>query len=150
MSGAADPKALKAYYQACKIGKGFTRAETKELNDERARAAHRKLVDAILEAWGWRCVGYGVSPVCTKRACDPHELIGRGVGGIVSWDNTVPICRACHHEADGKVGGNRLVFGWLGMDDGKAPRAWEAGNTWVQWVGKAKSKLKWLKGAIRR
>lgn len=131
---------LKDYYANCALPKGVTRQAIKEQNDDRAKVEHRRIVDKILVDWKFRCAAYGVSPVCTKRAVDPHELVRRGQGGEVSPQNSVPVCRACHHEADGKIGGNRLVFHWKGEDDGLAPRADVASNVWAVWIGRKKKK----------
>lgn len=128
-----DRKALQEYYRTCGTPKGVTRAEVKDINDDRAKTEERAIVQQLLRDRNFRCAAYGVSPVCTTRARDPHELVRRGAGGKISLDNSVPVCRECHHEADGKIGGNRLVFDWKGKADGLAPKASESGNVWPVW-----------------
>lgn len=84
---------------------------------------------------GW-CFARHVSPVCQGRAVDPHELIPVGAGGPRESWNRVGLCRACHDEAQGRVGGNRLIFTWPGKADGGRPNADVAGNVTCEWVGK--------------
>lgn len=75
-----------------------------------------------------------VSPVCTFFMDDPHELIPVGVGGPRESWNRVGLCRADHREAQGRVGGNRLLFDWVGKDDGLQPNADQPGNVTCRWV----------------
>lgn len=84
------------------------------------------------------CIAHGISPVCTYRPEDPHELIGRGAGGRKSLTNSVGICRACHNVAQGKVGGNALLPDWPGKAEGAEPRADVLGFVTWRWVGKRK------------
>lgn len=80
-----------------------------------------------------RCFAEGISPVCTGLMQDPHELIPVGAGGKRESRNRVGLCRKCHDEAQGRVGGNRLVFTWRGQRDGKPPNADEPGNVGCRW-----------------
>lgn len=66
----------------------------------------------VLARHGGRCVGSGVNPGCTGVAIDPHELIPVGAGGKRVSENRVGVCRCCHNEAQGRVGGLRLRFHW--------------------------------------
>lgn len=129
-----DRKALREYYRTCAIGKGVTRQEIKDQNDRLAKTEHRQTVQAILQHWNFQCWAFGVSPVCTRRATDPHELVRRGAGGEVSLANSVASCRACHHEADGKVGGNRLIADWAGKADGLAPNCQDKASIRPIWL----------------
>jgi 5-methylcytosine-specific restriction endonuclease McrA len=88
-----------------------------------AKFEHQGLVQRILQHANFICWAYGVSPVCTKWATEPHELIPRGAGGKVSLANSVATCRACHNAAQGRVGGLKLVATWGGKDEGRPPRA---------------------------
>lgn len=97
------------------------------------RAAYRALVRSILQHWNFTCWAYGISPVCQKRATDPHELVRRGAGGKVSLENSVASCRACHNQADARVGGNRLTADWDGKADGLPPKANVQGNVRAIW-----------------
>lgn len=117
-----------------------TRKKVEAADDRARRAVHRTLVQRIFlqPHWHGRCSAEGVSPVCTGRARDPHELIPRGAGGEVSLENTVPICRECHHEANGKVGGNRLTYEWPGRADGVKPRADIPGNVRAVWKSRSR------------
>lgn len=87
---------------------------------------------------GW-CFTRHVSPICQGRAVDPHELIPVGAGGKRESWNRVPLCRACHDETQGRVGGNRLVFEWPGKADGRPPNADEPGNVQATWRGSGRS-----------
>lgn len=80
------------------------------------------------------CFAVLVSPVCTRTVQDPHELVPVGVGGKRVSRNRVGLCRADHQEAQGRVGGNRLVFDWPGKDAGEPPNADVLGNVTVTWV----------------
>lgn len=80
-----------------------------------------------------RCFAEGISPVCTGLMQDPHELIPVGAGGKRESRNRVGLCRVDHDEAQGRVGGNRLVFTWRGQRDGKPPNADEPGNVGCYW-----------------
>lgn len=90
----------------------------------------------VMNRHGGNCVALGISPVCTKRAVDPHELIPVGRGGPRESWNRVPICRACHRAAQGAVGGIKLWFDWPGKADGGKPNADQPGNLKVTWKGK--------------
>lgn len=79
------------------------------------------------------CYAAGVSPVCTGRVQDPHELIPVGAGGPRISSNRVGVCRACHKAAQGRVGGNLLKFDWPGQVDGQPPNADQAGNVTCRW-----------------
>lgn len=79
------------------------------------------------------CVGHGVNPGCQYFAVDPHELIPVGRGGPRESWNRVPVCRCCHREAQGRVGGLRLIFDWPGKADGAKPNADEPGNVTCYW-----------------
>ena len=111
----------------------------------RARAAKKRKGQAVANqdrgrvfgrTGGW-CFTRHVSPVCQGRAVDPHELIPVGAGGKRESWNRVPLCRACHDETQGRVGGNRLVFDWPGKADGRPPNADEAGNVKAAWRNSA-------------
>jgi 5-methylcytosine-specific restriction endonuclease McrA len=89
--------------------------------------------DTVFQRQGWVCFAVGVSPVCTGDVCDPHELIPVSRGGPrVSW-NRVGLCRTCHRQAQGRVGGIRLVFTWVGKDQGQQPNADQRGNVTCSW-----------------
>ncbi len=88
--------------------------------------------------WRPRCVGWRINPGCTYDAVDPHELIPVGIGGARESWNRVAVCRSCHREAQGRVGGNRLVFDWPGKADGAKPNADEPGNVTCYWRGKGR------------
>lgn len=81
------------------------------------------------------CFAVAVSPVCTKRVQDPHELIPQGRGGPQESWNRVGLCRACHDAAQGRVGGNRLIFDWPGKADGAKPNADQPGHVTCRWKG---------------
>lgn len=109
----------------------------------RARATKKRKAQAVAakdrgkvfgRTGGW-CFARHVSPVCQGRAVDPHELIPVGAGGPRESWNRVPLCRRDHDEAQGRVGGNRLVFEWPGKADGKPPNADEPGNVTATWRG---------------
>lgn len=84
---------------------------------------------------GYVCFAFRVSPVCTGRVQDPHELIPVGAGGPRESWNRVGTCRACHRAAQGRVGGNRLVYDWPGKADGRPPNADVPGNVTCSWRG---------------
>ncbi len=90
----------------------------------------------VINRHGGRCVGLGVNPTCQGKATEPHELIPVGAGGPRESWNRVPVCRACHNEAQGRVGGNRLKFSWPGIRAGGLPNADKPGNVRVWWAGK--------------
>lgn len=98
------------------------------------KAAAKTRDSQVMNRYGGRCIAEGISPVCTGRAMDPHELVGVGAGGSrVDPDNRVPTCRTDHREAQGRVGGNRLIYGWKGKDDGQKPTATVRGTVSVTW-----------------
>jgi hypothetical protein len=94
-----------------------------------ARRRHELTVAAgdrdgqVMTRYGGKCVASGICPTCTGWAMDPHELIPVGAGGERASYNRVPICRTCHQEAQGRVGGIRLLFDWRGRHEGQAPTA---------------------------
>lgn len=118
------------------IGKGPTRKQVKVERDAE-ELAHWKATKAdILRHWKWTCWAYGVSPVCTKRAVDPHELVRRSRGGVISLQNSVAVCRECHNNADASLGGNRLKAEWDGQAEGILPQADIRGSVRPVWVGR--------------
>ncbi len=93
----------------------------------------RSITDQVFDRQRQICFAQGISPVCTGKPDDPHELIPRGAGGRKSLTNTVGVCRPCHDAAQGRVGGNLLVFDWKGKADGRPPRADIPGNVSCRW-----------------
>lgn len=91
----------------------------------------------VFRRQGGVCYARAVSPVCTGTVQDPHELVPVGRGGKRVSSNRVGVCRVCHDEAQGRVGGNRLIFEWPGMDEGQPPNADEPGNVTVRWRDRA-------------
>jgi hypothetical protein len=88
----------------------------------------------VMNRYGGRCIAEPVSPGCRGRAVDPHELVTVGAGGSrVDPDNRVPVCRWCHEQAQGRVGGIRLLFGWVGKLEGQKPMATKLGSILVTW-----------------
>lgn len=83
--------------------------------------------------WRPRCVGWRINPGCKYYATDPHELIPVGRGGKRESWNRVSVCRCCHREAQGRVGGLRLIFDWPGKADGAKPNADQPGNVTCYW-----------------
>lgn len=100
------------------------------------RTAGRSVKGKIFDRQSDVCIAAGVSPVCTSRVEDPHELIP-GRPRRITLSGSVGVCRACHNVAQGRVGGNLLVFDWAGKSDGAKPRAHITGNVRPIWVGKA-------------
>lgn len=86
----------------------------------KAAAADRELVR---ERQRGLCFAWGVAPGCQQWMHDPHELIPVGAGGPRISSNRVGVCRSCHREAQGRVGGNRLTFEWPCKADGRLPNA---------------------------
>lgn len=107
----------------------------------RKRRLHMKVAaidrTKVFRRQGGVCYARAVSPVCTGAVQDPHELIPVGRGGKRVSTNRVGVCRACHDAAQGRVGGNLLIFEWPGMDEGQAPNADEQGNVTVRWRDRA-------------
>lgn len=89
--------------------------------------------DEVFARQGWICFAHGISPVCLGKLSDPHELIPVSRGGPRESWNRVGLCRACHRAAQGRVGGLRLIFTWLGKSDGKKPNANVKGNVTCFW-----------------
>jgi hypothetical protein len=120
---------------------GFAFPKTGKTEKQRRASKRQTLVLApaakdrarVFARQGGRCIALLVSPVCTGLAVDPHELIPVGRGGKRVSSNRVGICRACHDAAQGRVGGNRLIFEWTGMADGAAPNADQSGNVTCRW-----------------
>jgi hypothetical protein len=122
--------------------RGFAQPKTGDTPKRRRARRRRKVLAAgavdrdtqVMNRYGGLCVAHRVSPVCQRRACDPHELIPRSQGGpLESW-NREPICRACHRETQGRVGGNRLMFNWPGKAEGQRPNADQPGNVQPIWT----------------
>jgi hypothetical protein len=84
---------------------------------------------AVFARQGGRCAGLGINPTCTGVAVDPHELVPVGAGGKRISQNRVGLCRACHRETQGRVGGLRLRFFW----GWSAPNADRVGNVLPWW-----------------
>lgn len=107
----------------------------------RKRRLHMKVAaidrTKVFKRQGGVCYARGVSPVCTFTVQDPHELVPVGRGGKRVSSNRVGVCRVCHDEAQGRVGGNRLIFEWPGHDEGQPPNADEQGNVTVRWRDRA-------------
>jgi len=89
----------------------------------------------VFERQQHTCFAVGVSKVCRRRVQDPHELVPVGAGGKRVSRNRVGLCRPCHDAAQGKVGGNVLIFDWVGKADGQPPNADQLGNVTVKWIG---------------
>lgn len=112
-----------------------TRKQERQTEASRAeRAASADKVKVVHRQHGV-CIGFGVNPHCWGVIHDAHELIGRGQGGPRESWNRVGVCRCCHREAQGRVGGNRLLFDWPGKADGAKPNADEPGNVRCHWRG---------------
>jgi 5-methylcytosine-specific restriction endonuclease McrA len=97
------------------------------------RAAGDAIRDHVFRWQRHVCFAQGVSPVCIGRCEDPHEIVPRGAGGVKSLANTVGVCRPCHNAAQGRVGGNRLIFDWTGRAEGQPPQANKRGQVWCWW-----------------
>ncbi len=93
------------------------------------RAANSDRDGDVLPRYQGQCIAYGISPVCTARAEHPHEVIPQSKGGPQEAWNRVPICAVDHRECQGRVGGNRLKFGWVGP----SPTCHIKGTTSVTW-----------------
>lgn len=136
-------KALPGTYQTAAVG--CQRARKKPGPEAKRRAKKRRLhmkVAAVDRTKVFRrqsgvCYARDVSPVCTGVVQDPHELIPVGRGGKRVSSNRVGVCRVCHDEAQGRVGGNRLIFEWPGQDEGQPPNADEPGNVTARWRDRA-------------
>lgn len=116
--------------------------KTGQTTKQRRASRRRKTLKAaagtrdsqVMNRYGGRCIAVNISPVCQGRAMDPHELISVGAGGSrVDADNRAPVCRMDHNEAQGRVGGNRLLFSWKGKDEGQKPTATKLGTVKVSW-----------------
>lgn len=81
------------------------------------------------------CRAWGVSPVCQTRAWDRHELIPVGLGGPVTTQNCITICRADHRACQNGIGGHSLTFTWPGKAKGRPPNADKPGQVRAIWRG---------------
>jgi hypothetical protein len=98
------------------------------------------------------CFGWGVNPHCQKTIWDAHELISQAQGGPRESWNRVGLCRRCHREAQGRVGGNRLLFDWVGKQAGAKPNANLPNNVTCRWRDDARGPEQGISGhpAARR
>lgn len=120
-------------YSALAFPKGESR-KTEKGRKDRADVANRRDVKALVfDRDRNTCRAYGVSPVCTKRPWDRHELIPVGRGGKITTRNCVAVCRRCHDAAQNALGGLPLAFDWAGKDRGLAPDADTPGAVWAVW-----------------
>lgn len=119
-----------------KPAEGLKRTSTLKPISRKQRAAFAEAApdrERVFQRQGYVCFAVNVSKVCTGRCEDPHELIPVGRGGPRESWNRVGICRACHRAAQGRVGGLRLIFSWIGMAEGAKPNADVPGNVTCRW-----------------
>lgn len=128
----ATRKPAKIDYSGLAFPKGEARKTTKARTDRAKRTTRRDVKALVFERDG-TCRAYGVSPVCSKRPMDRHELIPMGRGGKVTTRNCVAVCRRCHDAAQNSLGIRPLVFHWTGKDRGLAPDADTPGDVWAVW-----------------
>lgn len=101
-------------YRGLAIPKTGETPKTRRAARRRAalKAAGKDRDGIVFRRDGGRCAGWGVNPHCSGQAVDPHELIPVGIGGQRISSNRVGLCRSCHRETQGRVGGLRLRFFW--------------------------------------
>lgn len=128
------PRSGRIDYSALAFPKLEPRTRTKGRKDRAARTTKAD-VKAQVFARDVTCRAYGVSPVCSKRPVDRHELVPVGVGGKVTTGNCVAVCRACHDAAQNSLGGLPLAFDWPGKGNRKPPDADRPGGVWAVWKG---------------
>lgn len=119
-------------YSGLPFGKGSRKAD-KGRKDRKALQEARVDKGTVYARQLGLCYALGISLVCTRLMEDPHELIPVGAGGRRTSRNRVGLCRRCHDEAQGRVGGNRLVFDWPGKAEGVRPNADQPGNVRCFW-----------------
>jgi hypothetical protein len=122
-------------YSGLAFPKGESRKTTKGRKDRANRNTRRTVKDLVFVRDRNTCRAYGVSPVCSKRPVDRHELVPVGRGGKITTRNCVAVCRACHDAAQNNLGGLPLVFDWPGKGSGQAPDADRPGNVRAAWKG---------------
>jgi 5-methylcytosine-specific restriction endonuclease McrA len=108
----------------------------KQRKDRRNRDARTVAADdrvAVFERQKYGCFAWGISPVCTGRVRDPHELIPVSKGGKRESWNRVGLCRSCHDATDSTMGGRRLFFDWPGKAERKPPNADKRGQVTCRW-----------------
>lgn len=120
------------------VNGGLPKGEPLTITRKRKRAATRRLrksvKEHVFEREGRRCKAFGISPICHGWAIDRHEVVPLGVGGLVTPENCVASCRACHDAAHGEPGvGRRLWYEWSGKAEGVPPNAEEPSQVWAVW-----------------
>lgn len=130
---AAAPK-TRIDYSGLAFPKGPTKRTEKNRKDRKAGKTKADVKAKVFQR-DRTCRAYGVSPICTKRPWDRHELIPVGRGGEVTTENAVAICRADHRACQNAVGGLSLAFDWPGKADGRPPNADRPGYVRAVWRG---------------
>jgi len=130
----AGPPRSKIDYSGFKFAKKGPKAKDKARKDG-AKKRTRASVKAQVFKRDRTCRAYGVSPICRRTPWDRHEIIPVGVGGKVTTQNAVAICRADHRACQNGLGGRILMFDWPGKSEGQPPDADRPGHVRAVWKG---------------